>query len=59
MTVTFHIGDQIDGDSTDAVLDFVQEQVNNGADVDDLIASMLCCISAILEGEQIETESMN
>lgn len=59
MTVTLHIGDQIDGDSTDAVLDFVQEQVNNGADVDDLIASMLCCISAILESEKIETESMN
>lgn len=59
MPVTFHIGDQIGGDSTDAVLDFVEEQVNNGADIDDLIASMLCCISAILEGEQIETESMN
>jgi len=59
MPVTFHIGDQIDGDSTDAVLDFVQEQVNNGADVDDLIASMLCCISAILESSDIEGDNVH
>jgi hypothetical protein len=59
MPVTFHIGDQIDADSTDAVLDFVQEQVNNGADVNDLIASMLCCISAILEASDIEDDNVH
>ena len=59
MPVTFHIGDQIDADSTDAVLDFVEEQVNNGANVNDLIASMLCCISAILEASDIEDDNVH
>jgi len=58
MAVTFHIGDQIEADRTDAVMDFVQEQVDNGADVDDLIASMLCCVAAILEASDAEGERM-
>jgi len=58
MPVTFHIGDQIEADSTDAVMDFVQEQVENGADVDDLIASMLCCVAAILEASDVEDERL-
>jgi len=59
MSIVIHIGEDIRADSTDTVLDFIEACVEEGADIDDLVASMLCAISAILESEAINKESMN
>jgi len=58
MAVVIHIDDNIAANSTDAVLDFVEACVEEGADIDDIIASMLCAVSAILESQAIDEMEM-
>lgn len=58
MAVVIHIDDNIKADSTEAVLDFVEACVEEGADIDDIIAAMLCAVSAILESQAIDQMEM-
>lgn len=58
MAVVIHIDDKNSSSSTDAVLDFVEACVEGGADIDDIIASMLCAVSAILEARALDRMEM-
>lgn len=40
------------------LMDFVEARVNEGTDVDDIVASMLCAVSAILEAQAIDKEGI-
>jgi hypothetical protein len=58
MSVVIHIDDNIQTESIDLVMDFVEACVDEGEDVDDIVASMLCAVSAILESQAIDKEGM-
>ena len=54
MGITIHIDGEVQSDSIDVVMDFVEACVNKGMDLDDVMASMLCAVSAILEAEVVD-----
>jgi len=54
MGMTIHLGDNVEADGTDRILDCLEQLVTEGYDMDDLIVSMLCCIAAITEAENEE-----
>ncbi len=58
MTVELFIEDDITGSVTDEAMEFIQDQLDNGVSVDDLIGSMLCCIAAILEHDNMEQREL-
>ena len=58
MTVVIHIDDNLQAESTDIVMDFLEAMVDEGYDMNDLIAAMLCCVSAVMEAEVIDRAEM-
>ena len=55
MAMTIHLGDNVEADGTDRILDCLEQLVAEGYDMDDLVVSMLCCIAAITEADNEET----
>jgi len=58
MSVVIHINDNLQSDSTDLVMDFLEAMIDEGYDVNDLVAAMLCCVSAVMEAEVIDRAEM-
>jgi hypothetical protein len=58
MSVMIHIDDKLQAESTDMVMDFLEAMVDEGYDLNDLVAAMLCCVSAIMEAEVIDEARM-
>ena len=54
MAMTIHLGDNVEADGTDLILDCLEQLVAEGYDMDDLVVSMLCCIAAIAEADGLE-----
>ena len=54
MSVVIHIDDKLQAESTDMVMDFLEAMVDEGYDLNDLVAAMLCCVSAVMEVEAID-----
>jgi len=54
MSVVIHIDDNLQSGSTDLVLDFVEAMTQQGYELDDLVAAMLCAVSAIAEAQSID-----
>ena len=51
MTIIIEIDQGVEPDSIDLVMDFVEACYNQGVELDDIIASLLCAASALLEAE--------
>jgi hypothetical protein len=49
MTIIIEIDEGVEPDSIDLVMDFVEACAAQGMEIDDIIASMLCAVSALLE----------
>jgi hypothetical protein len=58
MTVVIHVDDKLQAESTDLVIDFLEAMVEEGYDMRDLVAAMLCCVSAALEAELMDKAEM-
>jgi len=58
MAMTIHLGDNVEADGTDRILDCLEQLVAEGYDMDDLVVSMLCCIAAIAEADGMEQREM-
>lgn len=58
MSVVIHIDDNLQAESTDMVMDFLEAMVDEGYDLNDLVAAMLCCVSAIMEAEVMDEARM-
>ena len=58
MSVVIHIDDNLQSDSTDLVLDFVEAMTQQGYELDDLVAAMLCAVSEIVEAQSIDQAEM-
>ena len=58
MSVIIRIDDDASAESTDLVLDFVEAMVEEGYDPNDLVASMLCAVSAIMEVQAMDKSEM-
>ena len=49
MTIIIEIDEGVEPDSIDLVMDFVEACHNQGVELDDIIASLLCAASDLLE----------
>jgi hypothetical protein len=49
MTIIIEIDEGVEPDSIDLVMDFVEACAAQGMEIDDIVASMLCAVSALLE----------
>ena len=58
MSVIIEIDDDVQAESIDLVMDFVSASLKQGIDKNDLIASMLCAVSAILEADATDKTQM-
>lgn len=54
--ITVHIDNSAQAASTDRVLDFVEECINEGLELDDIIASMLCTVAVLIEAESTDEQ---
>lgn len=54
MTIIIEIDEGVEPDSIDLVMDFVEACHNRGIEFDDIISSMLCAVSALLEARDTD-----
>lgn len=51
MTIIIQIDEDVEAESIDLVMDFVEACCERGIEMDDIISSMLCAVSALIEAE--------
>lgn len=58
MSITIHIGSNIEADGTERILELLHQLVDEGHDIDELVLAMLSCVTAITEADGMEQREM-